>query len=408
VKEDFYSADARVMRPSAIRAMSKLITRPGIISFAPGYPASDTFPAAEIAEIAARILQDESGAGLQYGLTRGFPPLIEQVAGLMKERGVEAAAEQVLLTSGSQQGLDLLGRVLIDPGDVVLFELPSYIGAIAAFRNYRAELRGILQDQGGVVLERLEEGIRAVRAEGKKLKAFYLIPNFQNPSGVSLAAERRARVLELAERFDFLLIEDDPYGEIYFDAGRRPPPPLSASGAARVIYLSTFSKLLAPALRTAFIVADPELLRRVELAKEATDLCSSGLDQRIVHHYLGSGGFASHCRGLRDFYRVRRDALLDALERYMPAGVRWTRPGGGLFSWVELPQGLDAAELIEPAVAAGVAYVVGQPFHVDGSGKETLRLAYGKEGEARIAEGVEKLAGVIATRGAGSGFSPQA
>jgi 2-aminoadipate transaminase len=394
-----FSEDARVMRENAIRAMSKFALKQGIIAFSGGMPNPETFPITEISQYAQEILRDEGASALQYGLTVGHTKLIEALCPFMERRQVKGVRpENIIITNGSAQGIDLLGRIFLDPGDVVLFELPSYVGAILSYANYRATLVGVKQDEGGIVLEDLEEKIVQVRRAGQRLKLMYSIPNFQNPSGVTLRRERRPRMLEILQRENVLLIEDDPYGEIYF-SGVDPAslvPIKSFDTEEHVIYLGTFSKLLAAGLRGAWTVAHPEVIRKMELAKQVGDLCGSSLDQRIIYRCLRDNLIDRHVPFIRAFYESRCHAMLDALEKYFPKEVKWNRPHGGLFVLVTFPEGFNTLALLHTAMEEyNVSFVLGQPFFVDGSGANTLRLAFSKETEPNIEEGIRRLGEAI-------------
>ena len=381
------------MRFSAIRRMSALIEKPGIISFAPGQPSPETFPVAAFQEIIADVVARESAGAFQYILTRGLASLIAAVQEYAALKGMPTTTGEMLITEGSQQGLDLVSRVLLDPGDVVLVERPSYIGATGAFRASRARMVGVRLDEEGLDLEDLRRRHAECVAGGRRPKFLYVIPSFQNPSGISHALDRRRDLLEAARALDLLVIEDDPYGDLYFEAA--PLPTLRSLDPERVVYLSSFSKILAPGLRTAFLIGPEEILAKVEIAKQSANLCGSGLDQRVILACLRRGLIDAQKERIRPYYRAKRDAMLAALEVEMPAGVRWTRPGGGLFVWVTLPEGEDAEVLLEAAVAEGVAYVAGGPFHVDGGGANTMRLTFAKEDAPTIAEGVKRLARVV-------------
>jgi 2-aminoadipate transaminase len=392
--DDRFSEAARGMRFSAIRRMSALIERPGIISFAPGQPSPETFPVEAFRAIVDEITQDEGAGTFQYILTRGLGRLLTAVADYARAKGVRASADEVLLTEGSQQGLDLVTRVLVDPGDAVLVELPSYIGATSAFRASRARMVGVRLDEEGLDLDELRRRHREAAATGRPPKFVYVVPSFQNPSGISHSIERRRGLLALARELDLLVLEDDPYGDLFFEAEPRPTLK-SIDEEGRVIYLSSFSKILAPGLRTAFVVASPALLAKVEIAKQSANLCGSGLDQRIILACLERGLIEEQKARIRPYYRAKRDAMLGALDREMPAGVSWTRPQGGLFVWLTLPEALDAETMLESAVAEGVAYVAGAPFFVDGSGANTMRLTFAKESIENIQEGVRRLARAV-------------
>jgi 2-aminoadipate transaminase len=394
-----FSEDARVMRENAIRAMSKFALKQGIIAFSGGMPNPETFPVTEISQYAQEILRDEGANALQYGLTVGHTKLIEALCPFMERRQVKGICpENIIITNGSAQGIDLLGRVFLDPGDVVLFELPSYVGAILSYANYRATLVGVRHDEGGIVLEDLEDKILQVRRAGQRIKLMYSIPNFQNPSGVTLRWERRGRLLEILQREGILLVEDDPYGEIYF-TGVDPAslvPIKSFDTEQNVIYLGTFSKLLAAGLRGAWTVAHPEIIHKMEFAKQVGDICGSSLDQRIIYRCLRNNLIDRHVPVIRSFYESRCKAMLAALEKYFPGEVKWNRPRGGLFVLVTFPQGFDTLALLHTAMDEyNVSFVIGQPFFVDGTGANTMRLAFSKETESNIEEGIRRLGEAI-------------
>ena len=387
----FLSADARNYQSSAIRAFARLINDPNIISFAGGVPNPETFPAAAMAEIAARVIREKKNVALQYGPTRGLPRLCDTIASICRGRGVERTADDVLVTTGSQQALDLVAHTLLDPGDVVLVELPTYIGASSSFFARSATLAGVEQDDGGIVPKSLHEVASRVRP-----KLLYTIPNFQNPSGRLMTQERRAAVLEIARELDFLIIEDDPYGELLYVDGADTTPMKSRDGDGRVLYLGSFSKVLAPGLRCGWIVAAPALLEKIEIAKQAADLCSGMLDQSIVDELCASGALPAQIANVRAFYRGKRQVMLDELARHFAGRAAWTEASGGLFTFVTLHDDVDTASRVTDAVARGVAFVPGGPFFVDGSGRNTMRLTFAKEPDARIREGVARLAGVFA------------
>ncbi|HUP61424.1 MAG TPA: PLP-dependent aminotransferase family protein [Thermoanaerobaculia bacterium] len=407
----FFSRDAHSFRPSAIRAFAKLINDPKIISFAGGVPNPDTFPAERIAAIAEKVIRERRNVALQYGPTRGLPRLCEFIASLCRGRGIACDADDVLTTTGSQQALDLIAHTLLDPGDVVAVELPTYIGGSASFFARSATLVGVQQDDEGIVPESLREV-----ASRQRVKLLYTIPNFQNPSGRLMTQARRAEVLAIAEEHDFLVIEDDPYGELVYVDGADTTPLKSRASARdrgdRVLYLGSFSKVLAPGLRCGWIVAPRPLLERLEIAKQAADLCSGMLDQSIVDEFCAGGELAPQIERVRAFYRGKRGVLIESLEQHFggrtsrppvgggrdvrpPLAARWTSADGGLFTFVTLGEGIDTASRINDAVANGVAYIPGGPFFIDGSGKNTMRLTFAKESDERIREGVRRLARVF-------------
>lgn len=394
--DEMLSAVGRRLQPNAIRKLTLLLGSKEVISLAAGAPSFETFPIDELAEISARVIRERGRVALQYGPTRGQAGLVEAVATILRRRGIEGCTtSQIVITTGSQQGLDLISRVILDPGDVAMVELPSYIGGIIALHNAQARMVGVRQDDGGIVISDLREKIDRVRSEGLRVKCIYTIPNFQNPSGVTLAAERRKELIDIADEHDLLIIEDDAYFDLYFAGDSSRLVPLAALRPDRVVYLGTFSKVLAPGLRTAWLRAPDQLAAKVEVAKEGADLSSSVLDQAIVFEAIREGLIERRLPELRSFYHVRCAAMLEALDRFAPAGSHWTKPIGGFFILMELAAGIDATLMLPDAIESGVAYVPGQPFFVDGSGANTLRLAYSKESTEAIGEGVERMCRVF-------------
>ena len=394
--DEMLSVLGRRLQPNAIRKLTLLLGSKEVISLAAGAPSFETFPIEEIAQISARVIRERGRFALQYGPTRGQGALVEAVAEILRGRGLDGCSPaQLVITTGSQQGLDLIARVILDPGDVALVELPSYIGGIIALHNAQAEMVGVRQDDDGIVISDLREKIDRARSEGRRVKCLYTIPNFQNPSGVTLAAQRRNELIDIADEHDLLIIEDDAYFDLFFTDDASRLVPLAATRPDRVVYLGTFSKVLAPGLRTAWLRAPEEIAAKVELAKEGADLSSSVLDQAIVLESIREGLIERRLPDLRKFYQVRCAAMLDALERFAPAGSRWTKPTGGFFILMELAAGTDATTMLMDAIESGVAYVPGQPFFVDGTGANTLRLAYSKESTEAIADGVERMCRVF-------------
>jgi 2-aminoadipate transaminase len=386
----FFSRDAQSFRPSAIRAFAKLINDPKIISFAGGVPNPETFPAERIASISGQVVRERRHVALQYGPTRGLPRLCEFIAALCGGRGVACSADDVLTTTGSQQALDLIAHTLLDPGDVVAVELPTYIGGSSSFFARSATLVGVQQDDDGIVPSSLREV-----AARQRIKLLYTIPNFQNPSGRLMTQARRAEVLAIAEEHDFLVIEDDPYGELVYVDGADTTPMKSRDRGDRVLYLGSFSKVLAPGLRCGWILAPQPLLERLEIAKQAADLCSGMLDQSIVDEFCAGGELAPQIERVRAFYRSKRGTLIEALERHFTGAAKWTSADGGLFTFVTLDEHVDTASRINEAVAGGVAYIPGGPFFIDGSGTNTMRLTFAKESDERMRAGVARLAKVF-------------
>lgn len=394
--DEVLSAVGRRLQSNAIRKLTKLLGSREVISLAAGAPSFETFPVEELAEISARVLRERGRVALQYGPTRGLSGLVEAVAGILQSRGIaESKPSEIVITTGSQQGLDLIARVLLDPGDVVLVELPSYIGGLIALYNAQAELVGVRQDDDGMVISDLRSKIDRALSEGRRVKCIYTIPNFQNPSGVTLAADRRKELAEVAEQYDLLIIEDDAYFDLYFTEEASRLMPVAALCPDRVVYLGTFSKVLAPGLRTAYLRAPEALATKVELAKEGADLSSSMFDQAIVIEAIREGLIERRLPKLREFYRIRHRAMLEALERFAPSDSHWTKPIGGFFILMQLAAGTDAAAVLPDAIDNGVAYVPGQSFFVDGSGSNTLRLAYSKESPEAIEDGVKRMCRVF-------------
>jgi 2-aminoadipate transaminase len=397
--ERFLSSSGRQLTESAIRRMGPVVARAtDLVSFAPGYPAAELFPWSELREISDALLSGANPDALQYGPTRGFGPLIDAIVGLLADRSITAAREQVLVTSGSQQGIDLIARVLVSPGDVVLVELPTFTGAIAAFRNIQADLVGVRQNAGGIDLDHLDAVWQRASAAGKTVKLLYLIPNFQNPTGLLLDLSRRPRLLEWAARRDVLIVEDDPYGSLYFEdvATAAETRPLRADDRdGRVLYLSSFSKTLAPGFRVGWMVAPVELIDRFETAKQSTDLVSGVLDQHVVYEAVRRGVVARLAPQLRALYRRKRDVMEQALRQELDGRLSWARPRGGFFIWATLPGHISDERLLEQCLEHGLVFVVGSAFFVDGTGHENVRLSFSAPSEERIREGARRLASAM-------------
>ena len=395
----FLSTAAERMKESAIRRMGALLAGGrDIISFAPGYPAPDTFPWDEFSAMAADLLGGREPGVLQYGPTRGYRPLLDTIAAIMAHRGIATKLEDLLVTTGSQQGLDLVARVLVDPGDVILVELPTYVGAISAFRNLQASLVGVPQEADGIDLAALDATWERLRREGRRVKFLYVVPNFQNPTGLLIGLAKRQRLLEWAERRDVLIVEDDPYCELYFEdsaseADIRPIKTDDTNG--RVIYLSTFSKTLAPGFRVGWIAAPPPLAAKFEMAKQAGDLLTGSLDQRLIYEACRRGVLERQLPLLRAHYAHKRDVMEAALRRELGTAVSWPKPTGGFFLWLTLARGLDADKMIPRAVEHGVIYVAGEAFYVNGEGQNTLRLSFSGATPERIEAGVTRLAATL-------------
>ena len=400
----FLSIAAERMRESAIRRMGAVLAAGrDIVSFAPGYPAPETFPWDEFSAIAAELLGSREPGVLQYGPTRGYRPLLDTITSIMEHRGIATRLEDLLVTTGSQQGLDLVARVLVDPGDVILVELPTYVGAISAFRNLQASLVGVLQDADGIDLAALDATWERLRREGRRVKFLYVVPNFQNPTGLLIGLAKRQRLLEWAERRDVLILEDDPYRELYFEdsASEADVRPIKADDTnGRVIYLSSFSKTLAPGFRVAWIAAPPALAAKFEMAKQAGDLLTGSLDQRLIYEACRRGVLDRQLPVLRAHYAHKRDVMEAALRRELGTTVSWPKPTGGFFLWLTLADELDADKMIPRAVEQGVIYVAGEAFYVNGEGHNTLRLSFSAPTPERIDAGVARLAATLSAESA--------
>jgi 2-aminoadipate transaminase len=375
---------------SAIRELLKLTERPEIISFAGGLPAPEAFPVAAV-EAACRLVLERHGAtALQYGATEGYLPLRELLVRHMGRYGIEATPDDVLITSGAQQALDLVGKLLINPGDHVVVEEPTYLGALQAFRVYQAQFLSVPMDGEGIRLDRLEGALRC----GPKF--LYALPNFQNPSGVTLGRDRRRRLVELASHYGVPIVEDDPYGQLRYEGEHLPPlMTMAETPAQSVLYLGTLSKILGPGLRIGWVVAPPEVIRRLGQLKQGADLHTSTFTQMVAYETARGGFLDAHIRHVRQVYGRRRDAMVRALEAHFPEEVRWTRPEGGLFLWVTLPPELDSSSLFARALQEKVAFVPGAPFFAGEGGASSLRLNFSYSSPQRIEEGIARLGKVI-------------
>ena len=393
--ERYFSEKARRMKASEIRELLKLVETSDIISLAGGLPAPETFPVEQIKEITKEVLEKHADKALQYGTTKGFTPLRLALARWMEKRyGIPTSKVEIMMVAGSQQALDLAGRVFINPGDLVVVEGPTYLAALQAFKYYDPEFISIPMDHDGMRVDLLEEKLRELKAQGKKVKFVYTVSTFQNPMGVTMSVDRRKRLVELADEYDFLIIEDSPYTELRY-SGDPVPPVKHFDDTGRVIYLGTFSKILAPGFRLGWIAAQPQFIRKMEIAKQSIDLCANTLAQVIAWKYVENGYLDEHIPEIVEFYKPRRDAMLEALEEYMPEGVEWTRPDGGMFIWLTLPEGIDTKMMLEKAVSKGVAYVPGEAFFAHRDVKNTMRLNFTYVPEETIREGVRRLAEVI-------------
>jgi len=376
------------IRSSAIRDMLKITEMPEMISLAGGLPAEELFPTADLQAAVNYVLQAESAASLQYGPTEGYLPLRKQIAAIMNERGVYCSAEEILVTSGSQQSLDLLGRVFLNQGDVVLMENPTYLAAIQAFEAFEPRLAAVPTDEQGMLPEALE---KAIIEEHPKL--VYLVPTFQNPTGRTMNLERRLAVAKILRRHRVLLVEDDPYSALRFEGDELPC--IKSLEDDWVVYLSTFSKTVVPGFRVGWMAGNPTIIAYVAKCKQGADLHTNSLVQHILARYLREADTPAHIARLRVEYKKRKDAMLHALEREFPPGVSWSEPQGGMFLWLQLPEGLDADTLLAEAIATQVAFVPGKSFFVGEGGENTMRLNYSNSSPALINEAIKRLGRLI-------------
>lgn len=390
---DRYAARAAGMVASEIRALFAVASRPEVVSLAGGMPYVTALPLDMVGELVSELVTMRGPVALQYGSGQGDPHLREQICEVMRLEGIHAGANDVVVTVGSQQALDLITRIFIDPGDVVLAEGPSYVGALGTFSAYQAKVVHVAMDDQGIVPESLAQTIYALETAGAPIKFLYTIPTFQNPAGVTLNIARRQQVLDICQRAGVLIIEDNPYGLLGFDG--EPMRALRADNPDGVVYLGSFSKTLAPGFRVGWALAPHAIRDKLVLAMESAVLSHSSFTQLAVGQYLATQPWQEQIKTFKELYRERRDALLDALDSLMPPEVTWTHPGGGFFVWATLPEGLDSKAILPRAVAERVAFVPGTGFYSDGSGARHMRLSYCYPEPDRIREGVRRLAGVI-------------
>ncbi|MDF2533285.1 MAG: PLP-dependent aminotransferase family protein [Clostridia bacterium] len=385
-----FAARMENIKGSAIRELLKLTEEPDIISFAGGLPAPELFPIKELEEVTIKVLREEGKAALQYSTTEGYLPLREKIAQRMKKVDVECQANDILVTSGSQQGLEFSGRIFINEGDVVICESPSYLGALNAFKAYLPKFVEISMDDNGMIIEELERALE----QNPNAKFIYTIPDFQNPSGRTMSLERRKRLLELAYKYNVPVVEDNPYGELRFE-GEMLPAIKSFDTKGLVIHLGTFSKTFCPGLRLGWVVASPEILSKYIVSKQGADLQCSTIAQREVNKFLEMYDLDAHIENLIKVYRKRRDLMIETMEKEFPPGVSFTRPAGGLFTWVTFPAHLDAAEVMKKSLEERVAFVPGQSFFPNGQFKNHGRFNYSNMPEDKIVEGIKRLGKVL-------------
>ncbi len=389
-----FAARTRVMRSSAMRDLMEITARPEVISLAGGLPDTSTFPPESFAAQMTRIAQESSAQALQYGPTEGFEATKKCIQEVMAQEGMAPDLDEIIVTTGGQQAIDLVAKTLIDPGDAVIAEAPTYPGAVPVFCSYEAETFQVELDEGGMRIDLLEELLDRLAADGRRPKFIYSVPTFQNPAGVTMVAERRRRLVEIARERELLVVEDNPYGMLRFE-GEPQDSLYKLDGGNYVIYLGTFSKILSPGLRLGWMCAPPPVMEKVVLGKQASDLCTSTLTQYFVAEYFSEGRWQEYVHSLIDLYRGRRDAMLESLERHFPEQATWSRPEGGLFLWAKLPSYINTTDLLARALRDNVAFVPGAAAYVDGSGTNAMRLNFSASNSDEIREGIRRIGRVV-------------
>ena len=392
--DNYFSDMSKRAKKSAIRELLKLTKEPGIISFAGGLPAPETFQVEEHREVTEEVLKNEAAFALQYGTTEGDDLLREQLVKRYQEMGLKITKENLVITTASQQSLDFLGRVFINKGDKVIVEFPSYLGALQAFNAFGASPIGIPSDEHGMDPKLLEAKLAELAANGEQVKFMYIIPDFQNPSGVTMPEFRRKEIIEIAHKYHVLIVEDSPYRELRFE-GEAQPTIYQLDKEGTTITLGTFSKIFVPGFRIGWVIADPKIIDKFVTTKQSVDLCTPPFVQRIAGRYMEKGLFSTKLGDIIRLYKHKKDLMMDCFEKYLPEGVKWTNPEGGLFLFVYLPEHMDAEKLFKIAIANKVAFVLGTVFYCDGSGKNTLRINFSYCSDEQIVEGVKRLGQAI-------------
>jgi len=391
--QERYAHRAAHMKPSEIRSLFAVASRPEIVSLAGGMPNLSAIPMDMMAGIVEKLIREDGQEALQYGSGQGHPHLREQICDVMALEGIKANPDDVLVTTGSQQALDLISRIFIDPGDVVLVEAPSYVGALGTFAQYEASVVHIEMDENGLIPEALRQAIKTLRYQGRRIKFLYLIPNYQNPAGVLLPADRRSEILDICRAEKIFIVEDNPYGLLGFD--RPSPNAMRAEDSENVIYLGSFSKTIVPGFRIGWALVPQSLKEKLVIASESSILCPSNFSQMAIASYLANQPWREQIASFCALYKVRRDAMLSALDAYFPKAATWTKPAGGFYVWVTLPPEIDTKAMVPRAIAAKVAYVPGTAFFADGFGSWSLRLSYCYPTPERITQGVMALSKVV-------------
>ena len=389
-----FASRTKVMKSSAMRDLMAVTARPEVISLAGGLPDTSTFPPDTFAAVAQRIAAESCAKALQYGPTEGLDETRACIAEVMAAEGMRVDHEDLIVTTGGQQVIDLVTKTLIDPGDVVIAEAPTYPGAVPVFSSYEADVVQVDVDSDGMRIDLLEETLDGLERDGRRPKFIYTVPSFQNPAGVTMSQARRQRLVELARERELLVLEDNPYGLLRYE-GDAPTPLLSLDGGVYVMYLGTFSKILSPGIRLGWVVAPPPVLEKINLGKQAADLCTSTLSQLMVQAYFEESRWRDYVESLTEIYRARRDTMLDALAEHFPRQAEWTRPAGGLFIWVTLPDFIDTTDLLARALRDNVAFVPGEAAFLDGRGRNAMRLNFSGSNEDAIREGIRRIGEVV-------------
>jgi DNA-binding transcriptional MocR family regulator len=388
-----FSERASFMRPSEIRALFAVASRPEIVSLAGGMPNLSALPMEMFSDVVSKLVRENGQEALQYGSGQGHPKLREQICDIMALEGIRAHPDDVIVTTGSQQALDLISRIFIDPHDVVLVEAPSYVGALGTFQQYEADVVHVEMDNDGLIPVRLREAITSMKSAGKRIKFLYLIPNYQNPAGVTLTPARRTEILDICREEKIFVVEDNPYGLLGFNGPA--PDAMRAEDSENVIYLGSFSKTIAPGFRVGWTLVPQALKEKLVIAAESSILCPSNFAQLAISGYLADQPWREQIVEFCKLYMARRDAMQESLEKYFPQGVTWTHPEGGFYFWVTLPEGIDTKAMMPKAIAAKVAFVPGTAFYADGFGSRSMRLSYCYPTPERIRDGVKALAVVV-------------
>jgi 2-aminoadipate transaminase len=396
---EVFSTNAKAMKKSVIRELLKLTRRPEVISFAGGLPDPNAFPTDQVAEIVADVLKRDGANALQYSPTEGDPKLKDElIAHHEREDGIQLKPENILVTVASQQGLDLTAKIFVNIGDPVIVGLPTYVGGLGAFRSYGAKMLGIPLDDHGMRMDKLEKKLEELRCKKQKPKFIYVVPDFQNPTGITMSEERRLKLIELAKKYDVLIVEDSPYKELRYE-GESQKSIFALDGSGQVIGLHTFSKILFPGMRLGWMIAHESVIQKMVIAKQSVDLCTPAFTQAIVAEFASRGLLNKVIDNVKVIYREKRELMLSSLDEHMRglSGVSWTRPEGGLFLWLRLPKTIDTEQLFYEAVENDVAFVVGTAFYCDGGGSNAMRLNFSYPTKEDIVEGVRRLAHVIAS-----------